>query len=164
MTIEVRAIQETDIEGFAAALSSVVSERKYLLTLEPPSIDNVASFIRASIDNNYAQYIAQIDGEIIGWADIIPRELEALRHVGLLGIGVVREHRAKGIGKQLLKRVIAHSWRIGLTRLELEVFASNVSAVALYEKFGFELEGTKRNARLVDGIYRDVHIMAQCRI
>jgi len=164
MAYDIRAIRKTDIEGFRAALTSVVKERKYLLTLEPPSLENVTAFITTNIDNNYAQFVADLNGEIIGWADIVPGKKEALKHAGLLGMGVVLEHRHKGIGKQLLKQVVEHSWKIGLKRLELEVFASNVNAVALYKQFGFELEGTKRNARLVDGRYEDVHIMAQCQI
>ncbi len=161
---EVREIQESDINGFHKALSSVVKERKYLLTVESTVIEDVHSYICSNIENNHAQYIAQMNGEIVGWADIIPHHRELLRHSGVLGIGVVAEHRGMGIGKELLRSVIDHSWKNGLTRLELEVFADNVNAVALYEKYGFELEGTKRNARLLDGEYKDVHFMAQCRM
>ncbi|MFK7992939.1 MAG: hypothetical protein AB8B87_02295 [Granulosicoccus sp.] len=65
MRFEVRQIHESDIEDFRAALSSVVSERKYLLMLDPPLIDVVAKFIRANIENSYAQYITEIQGEIV---------------------------------------------------------------------------------------------------
>lgn len=164
MNFEVRKIRESDVEGFKDALSSVVSERKYLLTLDLPLSDNVEKFIRANIEKNHAEYVALIQSEIVGWADIIPHEKEALRHTGVLGIGVVAEHRGKGIGKELLKRVVIDAWKNGLTRLELEVFASNVGAIALYEKFGFKHEGIKLNGRLIDGQYRDVCIMAQCRL
>ncbi len=164
MSFNVRKIQESDIEGFRAALSSVVSERKYLLTLELPSIEDTAKFIRTNIENNYVEYVAEIKGNIVGWADVIPKQKQALRHIGELGIGVVAEHRGMGIGKELLKKVLAGAWGSGLKRVELEVFASNTNAVALYKKFGFEHEGTKRNARYVDGRYEDVHFMAQCRL
>jgi len=162
--LSIRTIEETDIQGFHNALSSVVNERKYLLTLSPPSLSNVSDFIRKNIDNNFAQYVAVVDGEVIGWADITPREIEAMRHVGLLGMDVVAAHRGKGIGAELLKNVIQHSWETGLKRIELEVYASNRVAVDLYNKNGFELEGTKRNARYLDGRYEDAHFMAQCQM
>jgi len=164
MNIEIRPIQENDIQGFWSALSSVVSERKFLLTLDLPVIDDSATFIRNNIANNHAEYVADLNGEIIGWADIIPKQKEAWQHIGELGIGVVKEHRNKGVGKALLKEVIDHAWSTGLERIELEVFAHNSNAVQLYKNFGFELEGTKRNGRLVDGRYEDVHIMGQCKI
>lgn len=162
--VSIRIINETDIEGFHGALTSVVNERKYLLTLSPPSLANVSDFIRKNIDNNSAQYVADMRGEIIGWADIFPREIEAMKHVGLLGMGVVAAHRGKGIGADLLRNVISHSWDTGLKRLELEVFSTNTVAVNLYKKNGFKLEGTKRNGRYLDGKYEDVHFMAQCQM
>ncbi len=160
----IRKIQESDIEGFHAALSSVVRERIYLLTVEPPALEDTQKFIRHNIVNNTAEYVALSESQIVGWADILPHQKEVLSHSGLLGMGVISTHRGRGIGSELLRHVIDHAWQQGLTRIELEVFASNVNAFALYKKFGFELEGTKRNARLVDGGYEDVHIMAMCRI
>jgi len=164
MKFEVRKIRESDIEGFRAALDAVVSERKYLLTLETPSSQVIGDFVRANVENNYAQYVAEFQNEIIGWADIIPKQKEAVKHVGELGVGVIAEHRGKGIGKVLLQHVIEHSWENGLKRIELEVYSSNLDAVALYEKLGFEHEGTKRNDTLIDGRYEDSLIMAQIRL
>ena len=99
MDFEVRKICESDVEGFTKALSSVVSERKYLLTLDPPLSEDVAKFLVSNIANNDAQYVALVEGEVVGWADIIAYQKEALSHVGVLGIGVIAEHRGKGIGK-----------------------------------------------------------------
>ena len=164
MPLNVRLIEESDIDGFRAALGSVVSERKYLLTLEIPAYKSVAAFIRNSIKHRHAQYVAEIDNTIVGWADIIPKNKQSQAHSGELGMGVIAGHRGQGIGKTLLARVIAHSWDIGLKRLELEVFASNRTAIALYTQHGFEHEGTKRGACRIDGIYEDIHIMARCRI
>lgn len=49
---------------------------------------------------------------------------------------------------------------MGLERVELEVFASNAPAIALYEKMGFVTEGVKKRARKLDGLYDDVVQMA----
>lgn len=162
--VSIRLINEADIEGFHRALSRVVEERKFLLTLSPPSLSNVSDFIRKNIDNNFAQYVAVVDGEIVGWADIVPRDHEVMRHVGLLGMGVLAAYRGKGIGSDLLSNVMRHSWSAGLKRIELEVFSTNTVAKNLYIKHGFELEGTKRNARYLNGKYEDVHFMAQCQL
>ena len=47
----------------------------------------------------------------------------------------------------------------GLEKVELEVYASNRSAKALYEKLGFEVEGIRKRARKLDGAYEDVILM-----
>jgi len=164
MKYRARQIHESDIGNYLAVLNEVIAERKYLLTTDMLSLNHTAKFVKNAIHNNFAMYVAEYDKKVIGWADIIPREKGAVRHIGELGMGVVPDWRGKGVGKELLSRVIEHSWKIGLTRIELEVFASNKAAISLYEHFGFEHEGTKRNARYIDGKYEDVFVMAQCRI
>ena len=163
MKYRVRNITGSDIEGFAAVLDAVVKERKYLLTLETPSIEDVSDIVHTAIGNNYAQYVAEVEGKIVGWADITPRQKGSVRHIGELGMGVATDYWGHGIGKELLENVIKHSWKIGLTRLELEVISNNHAAIALYEHHGFEHEGIKQNAWFVDGIYKDILVMAQCR-
>jgi putative acetyltransferase len=52
---------------------------------------------------------------------------------------------------------------MGITRLELEVYTDNAPAIALYKKFGFEVEGTLREYALRDGQYVDSYLMARVR-
>lgn len=44
-------------------------------------------------------------------------------------------------------------------RVELEVYASNTPAIALYEKAGFAHEGRRRRALLRDGVHDDIVMM-----
>ena len=54
-------------------------------------------------------------------------------------------------------------WAIenNLTRLELTVVSSNIVAKHLYEKNGFEIEGTRKNAMIIDGKYVDEYYIAK---
>jgi RimJ/RimL family protein N-acetyltransferase len=45
--------------------------------------------------------------------------------------------------------------------MELTVMAHNRSAVALYERSGFVVEGTRRDSMLVEGNYVDEYYMAR---
>ena len=146
-------------ELFWVALDSVARERRYLLFLEGPEKSSTAAFVRKIVENNWTQFYAIVNDEVVGWCDIIPQEREGVRHVGHLGMGVVKEHRGKGFGESLLKTSISDAFSKGIERIELEVFASNTAAIALYEKFGFKHEGKKRKARFVDGVYDDILVM-----
>ena len=60
----------------------------------------------------------------------------------------------------MMERTISKAKARGIERVELEVYASNVPAVSLYEKRGFLHEGVKRRARKLDGVYDDILVMA----
>jgi putative acetyltransferase len=45
--------------------------------------------------------------------------------------------------------------------VELEVYASNSAAQALYRSRGFEVEGVKRGVRIFDGRVDDIVCMAR---
>ena len=49
---------------------------------------------------------------------------------------------------------------LGLHRVELEVFEFNQRARRVYERVGFVLEGTLRDALLFDGEWVDSHLMS----
>lgn len=164
MSITVRQMELNDVAGFHAALSRVASEKKYLLTVEPPPLDRMHTFVKTNVEQNHAQYVAVVEECIVGWADIVPISRQSMTHVGSLGMGVVSEYRGQGIGNRLLENAIAHAWQQELKRLELEVFADNEIALKLYEKHGYQVEGVKRYARCIDGVYQDIVLMAQYRI
>jgi putative acetyltransferase len=83
-------------------------------------------------------------------------------HVAGLGMGVHDAWTGRGVGAALLEALIdsADNW-LGIRRLQLTVYADNAPAIALYRRFGFEIEGTHRAYALRDGRYVDAHAMAR---
>ena len=75
-------------------------------------------------------------------------------------MGVMHGFRGQGYGTRLMEATILAAKEYGIERVELEVYASNVPAIRLYEKRGFVHEGVKKNARKLDGQYDDVLLMA----
>lgn len=146
-----------------AALDSVAREKRFLATTEAPSFERSVAFYRSLAEAKMAHYVALEDERVLGWVDVAPTFGQARAHVGLLGIGLVREARHQGLGARLLAAAIAHSWHRGLSRIELTVRVDNLNAKALYERYGFVQEGVLHRGFLVDGQYFDMHSMALLR-
>lgn len=70
----------------------------------------------------------------------------------------------KGYGTAATKLMIEVAFgRLNLRRLELDVYSYNAAARRIYEKLGFQLEGTRRQHIYWQGAYHDVHLMALLR-
>jgi len=65
----------------------------------------------------------------------------------------------RGLGTEAVRLSMGHAFAIGLHRVELDVYAFNTRARHIYEKVGFVLEGTKRQALLFDDDWVDCHVM-----
>jgi ribosomal protein S18 acetylase RimI-like enzyme len=148
------------VSGFREALGSVARERTYLALIDAPPLEWAIDFVGNNIKKGYAQFIALEEGHVVGWCDIIPSARPGFGHSGSVGMGVLQGWRQQGLGKKLLEACIQKSIENGLTRIELEVYASNTNAIALYRRLGFVEEGLKRRARFLDGKYQDLLIMA----
>jgi len=157
--IRIVPMAEEHIESFRVCLDAVARERRYLASTEAPPVDAVGEFIRSAIARRVPQFVALDGTQVIGWCDIFPHERESFAHVGRLGMGLLPQYRGQGMGRRLAEKTIAQAKRIGLERIELDVYASNKPAIGLYQSLGFALEGVKRKGRKLDGIYDDVVVM-----
>lgn len=86
---------------------------------------------------------------IIGHLDLQGHDIESSLHRCRLGMGLDKEYRFKGLGSHLMKEAIA--WITNSTEIDwidLYTFEHNKSAIALYQKFGFEVVGK------VDDLFR----------
>ena len=155
----IRQIQLQDAEGFRACLDAVARERRYLAQVEAPPIERVREFVAQSVEQDAAQYVAVVEGKIVGWCDVFAHWAYALKHVGTLGMGVLAEHRGQGVGRALLLRTIEHALRQGIYRITLEAREDNVRAIRLYEQVGFQHEGRAACAlRFDDQFYAGVQM------
>jgi RimJ/RimL family protein N-acetyltransferase len=102
--------------------------------------------------------IAEWNGERVGEVNLRRGSRPAFKHSAALGIAVARPSRGKGIGLALMEK--AMEWAKGdgaLRRIELNVFATNATAIRLYERCGFVVEGRRKDAvRVGDGFVDDV--------
>lgn len=77
------------------------------------------------------------------------------------GMYVDPSFRNRGIGRQLIDRLLEHAALMpGLRRVTLGVNAANLGAISLYESAGFRTFGGEPGFLLVDGVLQDEIQMA----
>ena len=131
-------------------------------TLQLPyvSIDRRKKGLEDPPEGTYS-LVAEVDGRVVG--DIgLTRGKGRRAHVGHIGMEVHDDFQGRGIGSKLMEAALdlADNW-LGLKRVELTVYTDNAPAIRLYEKFGFEIEGTLRALAMREGKYVDAYAMAQ---
>lgn len=89
---------------------------------------------------NSKYFVAILNNEIVGIAGI----WKAIDVMHITDIIVRKDLRRVGIGSKLLEKLIEESKNQGVTSLTLEVNAKNFSAQCLYQKYGFNILGTRK--------------------
>ena len=125
---------------------SVAEERRYLRALKRYA--------------DAAVYVAEDSDTIVGRLSLARDPNPASRHVADLGLMVAATHRRRGIGRALLEQAVTWARGADIRKLELHVFPWNEPAIVLYERFGFEREGLRREHYRRDGEYVDAILMA----
>jgi L-phenylalanine/L-methionine N-acetyltransferase len=159
--IKLRRANPTDgdaVAEFAAAIDSVHN------TLQMPFANAVLWRDRfADAKPGALTLVAEIEGKVIGVAGLQPLN-DSLRqsHVRALGITVAKAAQGRGVGTALLQGLLdwADQWA-QVKRIELRVNVDNLSAIALYKKLGFLVEGRLVGECFRAGQYVDVFAMAR---
>ncbi len=107
-----------------------------------------------------AVFVAEADERVVGRLSVSRDQHPASRHVADLGLMVAADQRGRGIGRALLAAAVDWAREAGVTKLELHVFPWNEPAIRLYERFGFEREGYRKEQYERDGQLVDAILMA----
>ena len=151
----------------AAAIVRLMSDPEVfpgLLQTPYPSVEAWRKHLEQQVEQQDGLHLLAIDnGEAIasgGIHSVSPRLRR--RHAAGLGICVARERQRQGLGSEMMRRLLdwSDNWA-GYLRIELSVYTDNERAIALYRRFGFEMEGTHRAHALRNGAYVDSHSMAR---
>jgi putative acetyltransferase len=135
-------------------------------TLQLPyrSLESVREPLQKKPEDGHYHLVAEIDGQVVGALGLHVNRRPRLSHVAGFGMMVLDDWQGQGIGSALLQAALdlADQW-LNLLRLELTVYTDNTAAIALYKKFGFEIEGTNRNAAFRAGKFVDTLMMARVK-
>lgn len=154
--MQIRATTEHDVEALNALVTAIARERAFLGSTEGFTVEQTRGYLTQLTQSGGVALVAVEGARVAGWLDIARGPFEGLTHYGRLGMGLAPEWRGRGLGRRLLLQALDKAYASDFERIELEVFASNTRAVALYRSVGFVEEGCRRCARKLDGVCDDI--------
>ena len=161
--VSIRHAEPQDVEAIHRILSG---PRAAAGTMQLPlqSVEAVRKRFFTEMREGLYHLVACVDEEVVGHLGLETFTRPRRRHVGEIGIAVRDDWQGKGIGSALVEAALdlADNW-LNLIRLELTVYSVNAAGIALYEKFGFEIEGTHRLVAFRNGEYVDAYSMARIK-
>ena len=107
------------------------------------SIPWTKSSIRQDLTKNDKShyYIAKVEGAVAGYAGMWHIVNEG--HIN--NIAVDEPYRRFGVGSRLMDQLIETAHAFNMIGLTLEVRVGNCAAMGLYHKYGFKIEGIRKN-------------------
>ena len=126
------------IENMTADRVSQVAELEKLCFSDPWSENSVAS----ELMNPLSYWLVALDGDrLLGYVG----SQTVVGETDMMNIAVHPEYRRRGVAEKLILALVEGLKGMESHCLTLEVRASNVPAIALYEKLGFAQVGLRKN-------------------
>jgi len=162
--LEVRRAALDDASDLMVFVEAVAGESDYLtfgpgefaMTLAQ-EVDYLKGIATA---DNQLYLVGLVEGEIIASITFASGKRPRTRHSGEFGISVRKPFWGLGVGGIMLDALLEWTKGTGfIEKISLKVRTDNERAMALYEKKGFEVEGTLKAEFKIDGRYYDLHTM-----
>jgi L-amino acid N-acyltransferase YncA len=104
--------------------------------------------------------VARNGGEVVGWAALAPvSRRDCYRGVAENSVYVARAARGRGAGAALLEELVRRAEAEGIWTIQAGILAGNEASVALHERCGFRVVGTRERIARKHGAWRDVVLM-----
>ncbi|HZU16779.1 MAG TPA: GNAT family N-acetyltransferase [Candidatus Dormibacteraeota bacterium] len=144
-TFTVRTATRADMPAIVGIYNWAINQTFATIDAEPLSADEAAEWWDEHTRRGTYTLVAVEEGDVIGWARLMPWKQQ--------GYQVVEDHvyvdplyQRRGVGRELLTRLIEAAHGSGYRTIVASVAADNLAGLRLHERLGFEVVGTLRNA------------------
>ena len=104
--------------------------------------------------------VAEAGGEVVGWAALSPvSERCVYGGVAEDSVYVADSAQGRGVGRALLEELVRRAESDGVWTIQAGIFPENESSIALHERCGFRVVGTRERIGKHHGVWRDVVLM-----
>jgi phosphinothricin acetyltransferase len=154
----VRPATEADAAALAAIYGDAVAHGFGTFEEVPPSAADMDARRREVQDQGLPYLVAELDGEVLGFAYAAPfRPRAAYRYTLEDSVYVAPHGKGKGVGKAVLSAVIAACEALGVRQLVAVIGDSqNAASIGLHRALGFEQAGLHKSVGFKHGRWVDI--------
>ncbi|EJC6747044.1 GNAT family N-acetyltransferase [Vibrio vulnificus] len=164
-SMQIREVRVSDAQSVLELMYQLDRESKFMMLEEGERNTTLEQQVKIlesfSESDSKVMFVILSEQEVCGFVAGIGNTANRNCHSMYCVMGIKQSASGCGYGKQLLKHLENWALEHEFTRLELTVMCHNDRAFNLYQKQGFEVEGTKRNSLHVDGRYVDEFYMSK---
>lgn len=100
------------------------------------------------------------EGNLLGWAALSPVSDRCVYGgVAENSVYIHPEARGRGVGTALLSRLIATAEAAGIWTVQTGIFPENTTSLALHQRCGFRIIGTRERIGQLNGVWRDTLLL-----
>ena len=162
--LQVRAASSQDVSAIVAIYAPQVLRGTASFELETPDADEMLRRMAGIIELGLPYLVAEIDGEIAGYAYVSRFRPRAAYHAtGENSVNVAERFPRRGVARQLMHQLMDRSARIGLREMIAVIGdpTANSASVAFHRSLGFKQAGVLRSVGEKFGRALDVMMMQQ---
>ncbi len=156
---------KSDAKGLVAYVNIMIKDREYIGKQTPVILQEEIKWLRQTLKDmrkgNLIDIVIEMDGKIVGNAQIKRNLIDAARNSGEFALGISKEAQNLGIGTRLMRTLIQQSKLMKIRTIELDTLGPNERAIHVYEKSGFKHVGKIPNFYNHYGKYCDKVILYQ---
>lgn len=163
--VQIRSLDDIDVDAFLDLRETISHETTHTLQIpgRAPDREVLQKRWRDQQTHPVNVRLGAFDGSLLVAVLMFFQEEDHpwVKHVAKFGMYSCRSHWGQGIGTKLLAMIEVHARICGVSRIEANVRVENVEGLALYKKAGYQIEGTRKAAALIEGRFRDEYFIAK---
>ena len=159
--LEIRPTTVADLPSVTEIYAHEVREGTATFELVPPDLAEMTRRFQALMDGGFPYLVAELDGSVAGYAYASSyRPRPAYRFTVENSVYLRPATHRRGIGRQLLERLIAECERRGFRQMIAVIGDStNAATIGVHARCGFQMIGTHPGVGLKFGRWLDTVMM-----